>query len=143
VKVTKKQVIRTIISVIFFLCALYANFYAIRRMGSLGIELFLYDKLSVAYNIGGSHGLSEELKKVLSEEKSPRELALARDFQIKLKALPEPGEFLNHKVGQIRDEINTLRKLRTLAILLMFLIFAWQAIVSLGARKKLCNCDKH
>ncbi len=75
------------------------EFYAIRRILRFGRELYFYDKLLVAYDIGGAKGLEDELGKIRASEKSSLELALVKDFEIKLKGLKDPAVFLGEKVA--------------------------------------------
>ena len=122
---------------IFFSCMLFANFYAVRLMGRYGVELFFYDKLSVAYDIGGPEGMKKELKEIMLNEKFPRELVLAHDFESKLKVIDNPQGYLVNKVQDARKKIAFLRNLRTIAIALMFIIFIWRLGAGLFTRYKL------
>ena len=101
-----------------------------------GLELYFYDKLLVAYNIGGRKGLELEMEKMRTTDKMPRELALAKDFEIKLKELKDPAEFLSDKVTRNKNMVNLVRNLRSIAIILMLLIFSWRLIINLPRRSK-------
>jgi hypothetical protein len=114
----------------------YANYYAVRRIMRLGVEIYFYDKLSVAYNIGGKKGLKEELQNIRANDKMPHELALAKDFEIKLRSLKDPAAFLNDKVTQDKQKVNLIRTLRSVAIILMFLVFGWRLIANFAGRFK-------
>ena len=115
---------------------LYANFYAIRKMGLYAAEVYLYDKLLVGYNIGGMDGLQTELKSVLASDKMPHELAKARDFEAEFKSLADPAAFLEERSAQVKNKFNLLKNLRTAAISAMALIFSWQLITNILDRKR-------
>jgi len=136
-KLSKIQVVRALLMLVFFICMLFANFYAVRLMGRYGVELFFYDKLAVAYDIGGAEGMQKELQQIMLNEKFRRELVLADDFKNKLGALDNPQAYLVNKVQDARKKIALLRNLRTIAIALMFIIFIWRLIAGLVSRYKI------
>ncbi len=136
-KLSKIQVVRALLMLVFFICMLFANFYAVRLMGRYGVELFFYDKLAVAYDIGGAEGMQKELQQIMLNEKFRRELVLADDFKNKLGTLDNPQAYLVNKVQDARKKIALLRNLRTIAIALMFIIFIWRLIAGLVSRYKI------
>lgn len=117
-------------------CMLYANFYAVRKMGLYATEVYLYDKLLVAYNIGGMNGLQAELKSVLADDKMPYELKKARDFEVEFSRLDDPVAFLNERSAQLKSKIKFLRNLRTAAICVMVLIFGWQMAANMLEKRR-------
>lgn len=133
---SRSQIIKLALTLVFLVCVLFANFYAVRRMMRLGLEVYFYDKLLVAYNIGGRKGLEEEIEKIRAADKMPRELVLAKDFEIRLKGLKDPAQFLSEKVEQNKRKVNRIRNLRTAAIILMFIIFGWRMMVNFRWRLK-------
>lgn len=135
-KFSKSRIIRLAVLLVFFTCMLFANFYAVRKIMRLGLEMYFYDKLLVAYNIGGAKGLTEELDKIRSDDKMPRELPLAKDFEGRIKILKDPAQFLSDKVEQNRRKVNLIRNLRTAAIALMIIIFCWQMMLNFLKRFK-------
>jgi hypothetical protein len=126
----KSKIIKFAVMMIFLVCTLFANFYAVRKIMRYGVEVYFYDKLLVAYTIGGENGIKKELKQILADDKMPRELVLAKDFETQLKSLKEPGAFLNHKVRQGQKKIKSIRDLRNIAIILMFIIFSWRLMAN-------------
>lgn len=121
---------------VFLACMLFANFIAVRMMLRYGVEAYLYDKLLVAYAIGGERGLKTELGQVPLTDKSRLEARLAKDFSEKLGTLRKPGEFLQEKVERSKSKLHLIRSLRSAAIALMIIIFGWQLIVNfIGSRK--------
>lgn len=134
--ISRKQLIKFLGTAVFMSAMLTANFYAVRKMNHYGMELYFYDKLLVAYNIGSGAGLKEEVDKILADERYPRELAMARDFMVKLKDLKDPGVFLNDKVNQDKEKVIFFKRLRNAAIILMFVILAWRLFMNMGARFK-------
>ncbi len=128
-EIHRQKIIRMAIMALFLLCMLFANFYAVRKMGQYGAELFIYDKLLVAYNVAGREGLEKELDEVFRERNFPRELTVAKEFKEEFKNLKDPGAYLSGKVTQSKGSIILLRNLRTAAIILMILIFGWQFLL--------------
>jgi hypothetical protein len=120
----------------FLTTMLIANFYTVRNMNRYGLELYFYDKLLVAYNIGGEAGLKEELKEMLLDDRSPRQLILAKDFIAKMESLKEPLIFLNNQVEKNKSKISFFRNLRTTAIIFMLLIFIWRLITNIKTGSK-------
>jgi len=117
------------ITVLLFLLFLYANIYTIKRMGRSGVELYLYDKLLVAYQVGGMPGLNNELERVFSEEKIRLELIEARDFKSKLGSIKDPGKFLQDIVKQKKERIGVLRILRNISFGIILVILLIRIIL--------------
>lgn len=132
----KRQITKSVIVLIFFICMLYANFYAVRRMSHYGIELYFYSKLSVAYDIAGQAGFEEELDKIISSGEMPREAALARSFKDKLKNIKNPYGFISERATYCRNKLHFIRSLRTIAIVLMFAIFILRISLNVYDRRK-------
>ncbi len=133
---SRTKIIKIAVMLVLLCCMFFANFYAIRMMLRYGVDVYFYDKLLVAYNIGGMPGLNLELEKIRTTDNIPRETILANNFAIRLKSLNDPGTFLNAKVNQDRKMILLIRGLRSAAIALMTVIFAWQLIVNFIAKRK-------
>jgi len=129
-KFTKSQVMKFMIALLLLACMLYANFYAVRGMLRCGVEVYFYDKLLVAYNIGGERGMGKELTEILATEKMPRVLVLAADFDVSRRGLADPKQFLQEKVEQNKKKANLIRGLRSAAIALMTLVFFWQLLAN-------------
>jgi hypothetical protein len=107
---------------------LYANFVAVRMIMYYGLDAYFYDKLLVAYTVGGENGLKLELDRIPLTDKTPRETKLAKDFAVQLRSLTNPEVFLRDKVNKSREMVSCVRNLRTLAIAIMFILFGWQLI---------------
>ncbi|MFA5271111.1 MAG: hypothetical protein WC412_02070 [Candidatus Omnitrophota bacterium] len=135
-KFSGKQIIKLLMTILFFACMLYANFYAVRRMSSYGMELYFYDKLAVAHDIGGQYGMRQELKNIITSEKFPKELALAKAFEGHLQNLKDPAAYVDAKVKHSKTRLLFIRNLRTTAIVLMFLLFIWRMVVNFSTRFK-------
>jgi len=134
--IPENRVTRIIVMLVFLFCMLFANFYAVRKINLYGIKLYFYDKLLVAYNIGGREGIDKELKEIFASDKFPRELALARDFQTQLGGLKDPATFLNQRSVQSKEKIMLLRNLRSAAIILMLFIFGWRILFNFLQRRR-------
>ena len=124
----RNRIIKIAVMLVFLCCTLFANFFAVRMMFRYGVETYFYDKLLVAYNIGGAKGLKMELGKIPFTDKSPLESKLAKDFSVGLENLTDPGAFLRNKVQKSRKTAYFIRNLRSAAIALMLLIFGWQVL---------------
>jgi len=117
--------IRIVITIVLFLLFLIANVYAVRVITLYGAELYLYDKLLVAYRFAGNNGLKEELARVLLQDKMRHELVAAREFERNLKSIDNPGKFLENIVNDRKNKINFFRNLRNITfgfIVIMFLL---------------------
>jgi hypothetical protein len=125
---SKSRIIKIAVMLVFLSCMLFANFIAVRMMLHYGAEAYFYDKLLVAYTVGGQKGLKMELEMIPLSDKSPAESMLARDFTAKLAALTDPEAFLKDKVKQAKKTLNFIRNLRSAAIVLMLIIFGWQVL---------------
>lgn len=128
-KFTRARIIRIAVMLVFLCCVLFANFIAVRMILRYGVEAYFYDKLLVAYTVGGQKGLKMELEMIPLSDKSPRETMLAGDFSSKLGTLTDPGAFLKEKVQKARKMAYSIRNLRSVAIVIMLIIFGWQAVV--------------
>ncbi len=130
------RIIKIAITLLLLCCMFFANFYAVRMRLRHGVDVYFYDKLLVAYNIGGMPGLKIELEKIRANDGVRRETILADDFAFRLATLNDPEAFLNAKVSQNKKMIYLIRSLRSAAIGLMTVVFAWQFIVNFIARRK-------
>ena len=131
-----KRIIKIAVMLVFLCCMLFANFLAVRMMLHYGVETYFYDKLLVAYTVGGGQGLKLELEKIPLTDKSPLESKLAKDFSARIETLTDPGAFLQDKVQRSRKMAYLIRNSRSAAIVIMLVIFAWQAIVAGTLRSK-------
>ena len=120
--ISTKRNISKLITIMLFLFFLFANIYAIRRLGYYAVELFFYDKLSVAYQVGGRSGLNNELDRILSQTDMPRQLALAKTFKKDLPNIEEPVKFLNNSIQEKKNEINLFRALRNGAFICILVL---------------------
>jgi len=107
----------------------FANFIAVRMMLRYGVETYFYDKLLVAYTIGGAKGLKVELEKISVTDKNRRESILAKDFSARLGTLTDPEAFLKDRVQKAKKMAYSIRGLRSAAIVFMLVIFGWQSII--------------
>ena len=117
--------IRIAIKIVLLLLFLIANVYAVRAITLYGTELYLYDKLLVAYKFAGDNGLKDELKGVFSQDKMRHELTVAKEFERNLKNIDNPGKFLENIVNDRKNKVNFFRNLRNITfglILIMFLL---------------------
>ena len=135
-KFSRSRIIKIVVMLVFFCCMLFANFFAVRMMLGYGVDTYFYDKLLVAYNVGGSKGLKMELAKIPVNDKLRRESILAKDFSAKLQTLADPEAFLTDKVQKGKKMAFFIRNLRSLTIVLMSILFVWQLIANSTSRLK-------
>lgn len=133
---SRSRIIKIAVTLVFLCCTLFANSFAVRMMFRYGVETYFYDKLLVAYTIGGAQGLKLELEKIPLTDKSTRETMLAKDFAARLETLTDPEAFLKDKVQKSKKIINSIRSLRSAAIVLMLIIFGWRLIVNFAGSLK-------
>jgi len=133
---SRSRIIKIAVMLAFLCCMLFANFIAVRMMFRYGVDTYFYDKLLVAYTIGGEKGLKTELDKITVTDKLRRESVLAKDFSARLQTLTYPGAFLQDKVQKNKKKAYFIRNLRSAAIVLMIVLFGWQMIVNSAVRLK-------
>ena len=133
---SRERIIKIIVMSVFLCCMLFANFFAVRMMLRYGVDTYFYDKLLVAYDIGGAKGLKLELEKIPVTDKSLRELILANDFMARLESLADPEAFLKDKVQKSKQAVFFIRNLRSAAIVVMIVLFSWQLFVNARAKKR-------
>jgi len=126
----KVRKIRIAITVVLLLLFTFANIHAVRQMARYALELYVYDKLLVAYQVGKDTGMKNELSLLLSQDKMPRQLALARSFDRKMASLASPGEFLENTTEDLKKKIELYRNLRNIAfaLIIAILLFRFFAI---------------
>ncbi|MDD5505471.1 MAG: hypothetical protein PHR73_01790 [Candidatus Omnitrophica bacterium] len=117
-------------------CMFFANFISIRIIARCAVDTYFYDKLLVAYTIGGPEGLRMELSKIPVTDNSPREAMLAKDFAVRLETLTDPGIFLQDKVDKNKKMVNSIRGFRSAAIYIMLILLGWRLIVKSGLKFK-------
>lgn len=135
-KFLKDQLIKIVISLTLVGGMLFANFFAVRMMLTYGVDTYFYDKLLVAYTVGGGKGLKLELDKIPVTDKLRRETVLAKDFAARLGTLSEPDIYLQDKVQQYKNLIVFIKNLRSIVIILMLIIFVWQSFAKSSLKLK-------
>ncbi|MHB8155142.1 MAG: hypothetical protein ACYDFR_03705 [Candidatus Omnitrophota bacterium] len=133
---SRNRIIKIAVMLVFLFCMLYSNFFAVRMMLHYGVDTYFYDKLLVAYTVGGAKGLKMELEKIPFTDKLPRESIMAKDFTVRFETLSDPEVFLRDKVEKSKKMVNLIRGLRSVAIVFMAIIFAWQLVINFSGRLK-------
>lgn len=130
------RVTKLAVTMLFVACMFFVNFIAVRIMLTRGAEIYFYDKLLVAYDIGGMEGLKTELGKMKTGDKSSSEAKLAMDFSVRLEgALGDPEAFLRDKVAKYKRTLSFIRDSRSAAISLMLVLFVLQVILKHSKRQ--------
>ncbi len=124
-----KPLARIIIAITVISLAIFANFIAIRYIGRYAIEANFYDKLSVAYDIGGVKGLERELAKMEVQSGERRQFALAESFQKKLPGLKEPEVFVDNALSEKKGKSILLYNRRVIALALVSVVFLFRVFV--------------
>ena len=133
-KFSKKRIISLTLTVIFVLLMLYANFYIVKKLERDAVKIYLYDRLLVAYEIGSIGGMKEELNRILSHDRMPYELALAKKFKKNLDNIKKPDEFLENIITEKKIKIRLLKHLRTAAIALIMILVVLRIFVNFRSR---------
>jgi len=107
-------------------------------MSRYAVEVNFYDKLSVAYDIGGMKGLESELAKIKAQGDLRQELAMAQEFQEKLGSLKEPEDFIDRALAEKKGRIILLKNFRIIAMALIAVIF----VLRIFANRKLIKSKK-
>lgn len=129
------MILRITVTIIMIFLAIFANIIVLRRIGSYVVEVNFYDKLSVAYDIGGAGGLRSELARIKTHDKLKRESALAAEFEKRLANLKEPEAFIDNALAENRKKIKFLISLRNAAMMLILAVFILRAVVDLKLRR--------
>ncbi|MFH1381040.1 MAG: hypothetical protein ABIH57_02585 [Candidatus Omnitrophota bacterium] len=103
------------VAVVLFILFIFANFYTVRKAARDAIELYFYDKLLVAYRIGGVNGLNTELNSVFFDPRLQQELKLAEKFKNDQKNIKDVGGFLKNITDKKRKAIRLARVMRVAA----------------------------
>ncbi len=133
---SRERIIKLLVMSLFLCCMFFANFIAVRMMLRYGVYTYFYDKLLVAYDIGGYEGFKIELARIPTTDKLVREQRLAKDLNAKLDTITNPEEFLKEKVQESKKKTILIRDLRTAAIYIMFVLFGWQMFANLARKTK-------
>ena len=133
---SRNRIIKIVVMLVFLCCTLFANFFALKMILRCGVDTYFYDKLLVAYTIGGANGLKIELAKIQVTDKLPRESMLAKDFTVRLETLTNPEAFLQDKVNKNKKMISSFENFRSAAIYIMFILFVCQMIIKISAKVK-------
>ncbi|MFA5286816.1 MAG: hypothetical protein WC394_00905 [Candidatus Omnitrophota bacterium] len=128
-------IIKISTAVALIVLAAYVNLIAVNRLGFYAIEVDFYNKLSVAYDIGGIEGLKSTLNKIKIHDKSRHELVVAADFEKKLNALDDPKNFIDNALSQENKKIRLIINLRRVAIALILVIFLLRIFVNIQSLK--------
>lgn len=133
---SRSRIIKIAVTLVLLCCMLFANFFTVRTMLRYGVKAYFYDKLLVAYTVGGAKGLKLELEKIPVTDKLPLESKLAKDFAVRLPTLTDPEAFLRDKVEQSKKMVYFIRNLRGVVIIFMFIILAWKPVVNFAGKLK-------
>jgi len=112
------------VAVILFMLIIFANLYIVRKAARDGLELYFYDKLLVAYHIGGMNGLNTELNYVSAHSRIQKELKLVKDFKKNQENNKDAEGFLKKITDKKRKAIKHARVMREAAFgfIIVFLL---------------------
>lgn len=124
IRLEKKDVGKVALAATFLFLMLYANFYAVRRMEYYAVRAYFYQRLAVAYDIGKTPAVRQQLSKIFSEKNNPRQKEFAKITEDRLGDIIDPGAYLNDKLEQNKAGFERLRQFREIVFaLLMVLVF--------------------
>jgi len=125
-----RSYIRIIITALLIILAVYVNIIALRRISHYALEVYFYDKLSVAYDIGGRKGLEKEIARIKTTEKQRLVAKMAEELEGKISLIPDPAPFIDNSLSAGKNRIRALRSLRIIAILLIMGILLLRFLVN-------------
>ena len=134
--ISKSIILKVVLTITLIILATYANFVTIRRMAVYAIEVDFYNKLSVAYDLGGVEGINSELFKIESRTKLRHELKIAAEFKNKLGSLREPKDFIESSISEANKKIKLLSNLRRIALALILVILVLKFFYQKNRRTK-------
>jgi len=96
----------------------------VRRTLRYGMEVYFYDKMLVAYRVGGMRGLEGELESVFKTDKNPHEREVAAHFKSSIGSIQDPEGFLEKKVNGEKRKMHRMRTMRdaAFAVIVAFLL---------------------
>jgi hypothetical protein len=127
-KITRSTALKILVTLIFVALFMFANVYSIRQINRYGVELYFYDKMLVAYQVGGQQGMEAELKRVLDQEKMAIVRKSAEVFKQQIAKLDNPSDYLTRVTDQQKQKIKILKHSRSVAFGLIMLILVWRFI---------------
>jgi len=120
--IPKAVIIKITLGLLLIILAIYANVVAIKRLAVFAIEVDFYNKLSVAYDLGGREGVKTELSKIEAISKLRRELRIAAEFRNRTASLEDPKGIIENSRSYAIKKINMLLNLRRLSIILILVL---------------------
>ncbi|MDD5513459.1 MAG: hypothetical protein PHD09_06800 [Candidatus Omnitrophica bacterium] len=133
-KFIPRKTARLIINIIMAFLVLFANFFAVKAMSIYAVEVIAYEKMSVAYNIGGIDGLKFEIDQILSHSQFKRELSTAKEFRDLLENLEEPGVYLQNEISERKNQVVFYNRMRRLSMVLIFILLGARIILNLAVK---------
>jgi len=133
---TKRKIVSVTITALLVILAVFANFVSIRMGTRYIIELDFYDKLSAAYEFGGTGAINKKLAEIEASSKWSQELKIAADFHKKLEGLKEPSAYFDKVISEATNKITLFRFLRIASFVLIFIILILRFLIEAKARKK-------
>jgi hypothetical protein len=126
---------RKAMAVLLLFLMLVANFYAFRQIKHHGLAAYFYQRMLVAYEIGGRPGLQQELSRALRQDRLPQESVLAKEFAQQIGAIGDPQQFLSEKLAEKIAKVNFFQELRNWAIVLIGVLLILRVVLT----KVLCK----
>ena len=133
-KFIPRKTARLIINIIMAFLVIFANFFAVKAMSIYAVEVIAYEKMSVAYNIGGINGLNFEIDQILSHSQFKRELSTAKEFRDLLGTLKEPGVYLQNEISERKNQVVFYNRMRRLSMVLIFILLGARIILNLAVK---------
>jgi len=126
----KKQLFRSILTVIFVLLMIYANFYIVRRMMQYGFEVYFYDCLLATHQAGSEQKMLDELDRAASDTNMPRKSAMAKELRANIGNIKDVPAFFQNAVTEGTKKVKYLRQMRMATILVLMLILILRFVMA-------------
>ena len=130
-KFNGRRIARITINVILIFLVIYANIFAVKAMTIYAVEVMTYERLFVAYDIGGMKALRNELAKMLSHGYTKRELQTATGFRERLGSLKDPGAYLKEVISEKKKRAIFLNNMRRIALVLIVTLLAARVLLNI------------
>jgi hypothetical protein len=99
------------------------------------VEVDFYNKLSVAYDIGGVEGVKSTLYKIKTHDKVRHELLVAAEFEKRLETFKDPEIYIDKTIAEKSKEIRLLLNLRKVVIILILGILVLRVFINARQRR--------
>ncbi|MCX5707305.1 MAG: hypothetical protein NTW13_06635 [Candidatus Omnitrophica bacterium] len=134
-KFDRGQKFTLLIIAVVIILNLFANGYLRLRIRAYEAMRLCYEKLAVAYEIGGRVGLEKEYALISSNSKGKLALQFLTKVRDKIDNASDPGDFFRSVIAHEKKDIDNSRILINLAFILMLVILGIRFFINKKHRK--------